>query len=185
MEIERYRSLAQATALALLGDHHLAEDAVQDALMEALRSWETLREPEKRAAWVRAIVRHRCYRTLRRRDLGAAALPELISSDEPWERVAGGEERRRLMSQVRSLPSQLREVVALHYLSGCSHRETAAFLGVPATTVNNRLHLARQLLKGGTQMQSTPFAGTVISIDAPVVDVRFTPDGAPDVFDAL
>ena len=47
MEIERYRSLARATALALLGDHHLAEDAVQDAFLEAHRSWDTLREPEK------------------------------------------------------------------------------------------------------------------------------------------
>jgi F-type H+-transporting ATPase subunit beta len=34
-------------------------------------------------------------------------------------------------------------------------------------------------------MQSTPHAGTVLRVEPPVVDVRFTPDGAPDVFDAL
>ncbi len=185
MEIERYRRLAHGTALALLGDHHLAEDAVQDALIEAHRSWESIREPAKRSAWVRAIVRHRCVRTLRRRDFGAVSLPELASVDEPWRRAADREERGRLMAQVRGLPRPLREVVVLHYMSGCSHRETAAFLGLPVTTVNNRLHLARRFLKGGSPMLNTPHAGTVVAADAPIIDVRFTPDGAPDVFDAL
>jgi F-type H+-transporting ATPase subunit beta len=34
-------------------------------------------------------------------------------------------------------------------------------------------------------MPATPHAGTVLRVEPPVVDVRFTPDGAPDVFDAL
>jgi RNA polymerase sigma factor (sigma-70 family) len=185
MEIERYRRPAYATALALLGDHHLAEDAVQDALLEAHRSWDRLREPERRAAWVRAIVRHRCYRTLRRRDLGVVPLPEIESDDPPWRLVARREERGRLMERVKALPPRLREVVALHYLSGVSHRETATFLGLPATTVNNRLHLARRILRGDSPMTSIPQAGTVLSVEPPVVDVRFAPDGAPDVFDTL
>jgi len=185
MEIERYRRMALATALSLLGDHHLAEDAVQDAMVEAIRSWDTLREPERRAAWVRAIVRHRCHRTLRRRDLGALPLPDVASGDEPWRRVAHAEESGRLMERVRALPARLREVVALHYLGGCTHQETAAFLGVPATTVNNRLHVARRLLKGGAPVRNTPHAGTVLAVEGPAIDVRFVPDGTPDVFDAL
>ena len=89
------------------------------------------------------------------------------------------------MAQVSGLPRQLREVVVLHYLSGCSHRETAAFLGLPVTTVNNRLHLARRFLKGGAPMLATPHAGVVVSVDSPVIDVRFAAEGVPDVFDAL
>jgi len=37
MDLERYRELAYGTALSLLGDHHLAEDAVQEAFFEAHR----------------------------------------------------------------------------------------------------------------------------------------------------
>ncbi len=183
MELERYRDLAHGTALALLGDHHLAEDAVQDAFVEAHRSWESLRDPNKRAAWVRAIVRHRCFRLLRRRD--CAPLPDLASEEEPWQAAARTEERRDLLARVRALPKPLREVVVLHYLRGCPHKEVAEFLDLPATTVNNRLHLARRLLKGETMQFDTPEVGTVVAVDPPLVDVRFEPDAQPDVFDAL
>lgn len=185
MDVERYRQPAFATALAVLGDHHLAEDAVQEAMIEALRSWDSLRDPDKRPAWIRSIVRHRCYRLLRKRDMGALPLPELTLSEEPWHVAARSEESRRVLSQMRGLPRLQRDVLALHYLGGCSHRETAAFLGVPESTVNNRLHRARQLMKEAATVQKTSFAGTVISIEAPFVDVRFVEEGLPDVFDAL
>ena len=104
MDVEQYRQPAYATALAILGDHHLAEDAVQDAFVEALRSWDRIREPEARPAWVRAIVRHRCHRLLRRRDMGGAPLPELRDAAEPWEHVARTETASRLLARLRSLP---------------------------------------------------------------------------------
>ena len=114
MELERYRELAYGTALALLGDHHRAEDAVQDAFVEAHTSWESLRDPDKRAAWVRGIVRHRCFRILRRRDFGS--LPEMAGGEERWQEGARGEERREVLSRDRALPRPLRVVVVLHYL---------------------------------------------------------------------
>lgn len=185
MDVERYRKPAYATALAVLGDHHLAEDAVQDAMIEALRSWDGLRDPTKRPAWIRSIVRHRCYRLLRRRDMGAVPLPELISHEEPWRLAARHEASGRILAGMRALPRSLRDVVALHYLGGCSHRETAAFLDVPISTVNNRLHRARSLMKGPTPVSTTSFAGTVIATPKPFVDVRFVEDGLPEIFDAL
>jgi len=185
MEFERYRDLAFGTALALLGDQHLAEDAVQEALLEAHRSWDRLRDPAARGAWLRAIVRHRCFRLLRRRDLGFAPLPELASGEEPWEHAARSEARTRLLDRVRALPRDLREVVVLHHLRGCPHREVAAFLGLPATTVNNRLHRARRLLKGGAMRKEVPEAGSVLAIRASIAEVRFDPGACPEVFDAL
>ncbi len=185
MELERYRDLAFGTALAVLGDHHLAEDAVQDAFVEAIRSWDRIRNEEARGAWLRTIVRRRCYRLLRRRDLGQTDLPEIGVDAEPWRDAARNETHAGLLARVRALPRPLREVVVLHYLRGCPQREVAAFLDLPATTVNNRLHLARRLLKGRTMNFEIPEAGCVLRVDGPVADVRFSPDAQPDVFDAL
>jgi RNA polymerase sigma factor (sigma-70 family) len=185
MELERYRELAFGTALSLLGDHHLAEDAVQEALVEAHRCWDRLERPGARAAWIRAIVRHCCYRFLRKRDLGGAPLPDVAVDDEPWRAAAHNEQRERLLARVRALPRPLREVVVLHHLRGCPHKDVAAFLDLPATTVNNRLHLARRLLKGDPVNFDTPDTGTVLAVDGPLVDVRFAPDAAPDVFDVV
>jgi len=64
MELERHRDLAFGTALSLLGDYHRAEDAVQEAFVEAIRCWDRLENREARGAWLRGIVRHRCFRIL-------------------------------------------------------------------------------------------------------------------------
>lgn len=185
MELERYRDLAFGTALAILGDYHLAEDAVQEALLEAHRSWDRLRKTASRAAWIRSIVRHRCSRFLRRRDLGLSPLPELGTAEEPWQQAVRAETRADLLARVRALPRPLREVVVLHYLRGCPHQEVAAFLDLPVSTVNNRLHLARRFLKGEAMRREVPEAGSVLAVNGPVVDVRFDPEAVPDVFDAL
>jgi RNA polymerase sigma factor (sigma-70 family) len=183
--MERYRSLAFGTALALLGDYHLAEDAVQEALWIAHRSRERLRDPAKLGAWLRGIVRYRCFRLLRTRDLGHEPLPELASPVEPWQHAVEHERRERLLDRVRALPPPLREVVALHHLQGCPQREVAAFLGLTVATVNNRLFKARQLLRGTIVTRATPEIGTVVRVAGAVVDVRFDKDAVPDVFDAL
>ena len=185
MELERYRDLAFGTALSLLGDYHLAEDAVQEAFVEAIRCWDRLENPDARGAWLRGIVRHRCFRLLRKRDVEYAAFSDVTGGEEPWERVARDESHTTMLRRVRSLPRPLREVVVLHYLRGCPQREVAAFLDIPDTTVNNRLHRARRLLKGEPMKFETIESGTVVRAERGVVDVRFAPDAVPDVFDAL
>jgi len=118
-----------------------------------------------------------------------AALPESIADvtggDEPWEAAARDESHRTLLRRVRALPRSLREVVVLHYLRGCPQLEVAAFLDLPATTVNNRLHRARRLLKGEPMSFETIESGTVLRAEGGVVDVRFAIDAVPEVFDAL
>src|SRR5262249_56154126 len=64
-----------------------------------------------------------------------------------------GEERQEVggvLAAIARLPRPLREVVTLYYVHDCSHQEIATFLGVPVTTVNNRLHAARAQLKRRT-----------------------------------
>ncbi len=185
MELEQYRDLAWGTALAILGDYHLAEDAVQDAFVEAYRSWDRLERPDARAAWMRAIVRHRCYRLLRQRDMGVGSLPDMALEEEPWMAASRNEQRQDLFARVRQLPRPLREVVVLHHLRGCSHKAVADFLDVPTSTVNNRLHRARQLLKEEPMNFDVSEAGTVIAQNGPIVDVRFAPEATPDLFDAI
>ncbi len=48
---------------------------------------------------------------------------------------------------MRALAEREREVTALFYIDGYSHRDIAGFLEVPETTVNNRLHSARERLR--------------------------------------
>ena len=51
----RYFNTLVAIAYAVLGDHHLAEDAAQEALAKALVKLVTLRQTERFAGWLRRI----------------------------------------------------------------------------------------------------------------------------------
>src|ERR671931_560135 len=63
----RYRNLAFGCAVTMLGDFHLAEDAVQEAFLAVYRDLGDLREAEAFPSWLREVVRHQCHRMLRRR----------------------------------------------------------------------------------------------------------------------
>ncbi|MEY4549003.1 MAG: synthase subunit beta [Pseudomonadota bacterium] len=190
-------------ALRLLRDPAEAQDCTQEAFAEAFSTLSALAEPRAWAAWLRSIVRHRCLRRLRRRDVQLIPLgPEIEALIPDLE----GAERRRFVEQwahagrlIAKLPSAEREVTLLFYVKQCSQQEIASFLGLPLTTVNNRLHQARERLErfGEIIMTTTTSAsrepaadrvsriGTILHIDGPVIEVRFEPHAALDLFDPL
>src|SRR5438105_4386875 len=83
----------------------------------------------------------------RRRRLDAVpidAASDIPAPDEPPEqRVEHDEARAHVLAAVAGLPRKHREILLLFYVEQHSQREVAAFLGVPVTTVNMRLHAAR------------------------------------------
>ncbi len=102
------------------------------------------------------------------------------------------------MAAVASLPRPLREVVTLFYVHQCSQQDIATFLGVPITTVNNRLHAARAQLKRRTltmvkdtlEAHHLPddFAariGRIVRAREGVIEARFAPESLPDVLTEL
>src|SRR5438445_12053913 len=54
-----------AVAYSILRDAQEAEDAVQETMELAWRSWDTLREPSRRGAWLRQICVRRALRSRR------------------------------------------------------------------------------------------------------------------------
>lgn len=200
--VGRYCDAARAQARAFLPDLHLAEDVVQESFVEAYLSLGKLQTPAAFGGWLRSIVRHQCHRVLRKRDLDFVGWDEEIDAwgDDagPEGSAASREGRHALLSLINRLPSSEREVISLFYLDECSRRDVAAFLNVPITTVDNRLHSARLRLKEelSTMVTNTlnqqPIAprselniGMVMSVDGPLIDVRFESRQIPDLFDAL
>ena len=64
--VRRHQNRAVAYATAILRDRHLAEDAAQEAFVEAYRELASLREPAAFGAWLRRIVFKHCDRLTRR-----------------------------------------------------------------------------------------------------------------------
>ena len=149
--VARFQDKAYAAAGAHLHDHHLAQDAAQEAFVEAYVSLPNLKEPAAFPGWFRQILFRRCLRCTR--EHGFAVLPleaalEVASKEPgPDQAAEEGEMKAQVLTALRSLPDHERMFLQLFYISGCSYRHIAEFLGVPLTTVKKRLYSARHRLK--------------------------------------
>jgi RNA polymerase sigma factor (sigma-70 family) len=152
--VRRFQDMALAYGYAVLGDFHLAEDAAQEAFVQAYTSLPALRDPGAFAAWFRRIALKHCDRIRRRtrahrvRSLPLSAAAEAAAHElGPAEVVEAHEVQDRVHAAIRALPPAERTATALFYVARYSQEEVAAFLGVPVSTVNNRLHAARKRLQ--------------------------------------
>src|SRR5262245_8230416 len=72
--VRRFQDMAVGYGYALLREFQLAEDAAQEAFLEAYRTLSQLREPVAFPGWFRRIVFKRCDRILRVRTLSTVPL---------------------------------------------------------------------------------------------------------------
>src|SRR5947207_7041760 len=64
--VNRFQDIAVAYATSILRDYHLAEDATQEAFVDAYRALPSLRDPAAFPTWLRRIVFKHCDRITRR-----------------------------------------------------------------------------------------------------------------------
>lgn len=198
----RFQHFAFGSALSLVRDFQQAEDVVQEAFVAAWKALPSLAEPAAFPGWLRGIVRHHAFRVLRRKQLHAVPLTEaedLPSDDPPADHTL--DHRRQAaaaLAAISELPDTLREPAALFFIHECSHQDIAAFLGLSAATVNNRLHAARSQLKqrmltmitNTLHSQALPdnFAnriGRLIDTRGDMVEALFDPSALPDLLTEL
>ena len=137
-----------AFARKRLGDHHLAEDVVQDSLVKALAADRHPETDEETTTWFYRILRRSIIDVYRKQGARSRAL-ERFEKELP-ENPDEEEERElckcfgRLMPLV---PEQYRELLEEVDLGGNDPDEVAAKLGVTRNNLTVRLHRARKHLR--------------------------------------
>lgn len=157
------------TARAILRDDAEAEDAVQDAFLQAFRALRTFRGDSKLSTWLVRIAANEALMRLRRNAKAAARTDvepdELVSREAGPESTAQGSELRQLLeAQIGALPDGYRAVFMMRAIEELSVEETAAALGIPQATVRTRYFRARNLLS----QAMTRYVGRRSSLDTPV-----------------
>ena len=139
----------------MLGDGRLAEDAAQEAVLQAMVGLDGLERPERFGAWLGGIGLNVCRRWRRDQAREAWSLAALtggrVGPDpvpaEPAEAAEAAEAAERVRRAVGRLPAGQRAAVVLFYLVGMAHREVAAALGIGVGAVKTRLHKGRAALR--------------------------------------
>lgn len=137
-----------AIAVRILRDVHLAEDAVQSALVVAWRELRTLRDPERFEPWLHRILTNECYAEARRRTRWSANI-RVLPVDEPREAagILTVHDRDQLERAFRRLTLEQRAVLVFHHYVDLPLPQVAERLGIPIGTAKSRLHHATAALR--------------------------------------
>lgn len=149
---ERHLRRAYRVAVALVGEHEVALDLTQDALVRTFEARARLDPTRPFFPFLYQVLRRRCFTWLRdergrARKLEAASVFVARASardDDPTHRATLDDEHRRCVAAIEELPAREREVLVLKDLEGLRYRDIADLVGVPLGTVMSRLYSARR-----------------------------------------
>ena len=160
--MRRHNRTLFRTARAILRDDAEAEDALQEAYLQAYRGIGGFRGEARLSTWLARIVANEALMRLRKRARRAEIVPlqpgvpetdidnVADNMDQTPERSAQRVEMRRLLeAEIDSLPDDYRVVFVLRAVEELSVEDTAEALRIPQATVRTRLFRARSLLREG------------------------------------
>jgi len=141
----RHQRALYRLAARVLGDPVEAEDAVQEALVDAWRWLGRFRTDASFGTWMYRVVTNRCLSSLRRRrpvptDRVDDRTP---APDSPERSVELDAELTELGRAVRELPDELRVCWVLRELEGLGYSEIAQITGAGQDAVRGRIYRAR------------------------------------------
>jgi RNA polymerase sigma-70 factor (ECF subfamily) len=140
----RYYHALVAVADSVLLDHHLAEDAAQEALAAACRQLGRLKDPQRFGPWLAAICRN-VARDMRRELLRQRKCVEHYPDDDGNGKP--DDDRKVVLAEaLQKLPEPLREVLFLRFYNEMSYRQMARVLGATEQTIDGRIRRAKKKL---------------------------------------
>jgi RNA polymerase sigma-70 factor (ECF subfamily) len=156
-QIERIFRAEHGRVLAALisqfGDFDLAEDALQDALINALEHWESAGIPRNPGAWLTTVARRRAVDRLRQStalERNLAILDAPVSQGEPdMDDAQIPDDRLKLMFTCchPALAMEAQVALTLHTLGGLTTSEIARAFLVAEPAMAQRLARARRKIR--------------------------------------
>jgi len=136
-------------AYVILGDAHVAEEVVMDAMLKTFSGWRRIRDVASSEAYLRRAVVNGCRSRIRRKSVesrGAAVMRGRLQRPDEWA-DAGVEDRRDVWNAVQVLPERQRACVVLRYYEDLPEAEIAEIMDCSIGTVKSQLHKARARLE--------------------------------------
>ena len=149
---------AASFCLKLAGNREDGEDLYQDALLTAMRRFETLKDQSAFRPWLFRIIvnrhKNRCRSQWWRRHLPLTAeIAESAGYDDPSQKY---ESRRKLAELLICLPVEDRAMIVLREIEGWTTAELASMFNKPEGTIKTRLFRARAKMRKALERRLRP-----------------------------
>jgi RNA polymerase sigma-70 factor (ECF subfamily) len=142
--VRRHRLATYRVALRVLGDESDAEDATQDAFVQAWRNLGGFRADAAFSTWMYRIVTNRCLNMLRARRRTEPLPDDREAPASRPDRIAEARwEVEDLKLAILRLTPEQRAPLVLRELQGCTYEQIAEALDISIPAVKSRLHRAR------------------------------------------
>ena len=159
--MRRHNRALFRTARAILRDDAEAEDALQEAYLQAYHTIGSYRGEARLSTWLARVVANEALMRLRKQARRSAIIPlqpgvaveevnqiaEGSMEKGPESSARRAEMRQLLEERIDALPGAYRAVFMLRAVEEYSVDETAAILQIPEATVRSRFFRARSLLR--------------------------------------
>ena len=147
---EEYGDMLLRTCFLYLKDYQLAEDAVQEILIKAVRTYGSLRNREAEKAWLLKIAVNFCKSMLRGRWLKSYRYGLTGEDGEAVfaaARIPDLDEKSALSNALAAMKTADKEVLLLYYYWGFDLKEIAEMTGKKENAAAQRLSRARKKLR--------------------------------------
>jgi len=144
----RYHQSLYRYCFSILGNAEDAQDALQNAMLKAMRALEGEQREIKLKPWLYRIAHNESIELLRKRRDEARIDPELVaSSGEPAEAAAQRERLRRLLGDLSELPDRQRAALVMRELGGLGFEQIGEAFGTSAAVARQTVYEARLSLR--------------------------------------
>jgi RNA polymerase sigma factor (sigma-70 family) len=147
--VRRYRGPLLGYCRRLLLSEERAEDALQQALMQAWLALRAGTEVQNAKAWLYRVVHNSALNALRVSGYDYCTLNESLS-DAPQEDLDRRIAVREALAGLAALPEMQREALLRTAVEGSSHREAARELGLSEPALRGLVYRARAALRATT-----------------------------------
>ena len=155
--VERYQKQIYFVAIDFTGNHHDAEDVLQEVLIKAYRSLSAFRGDSRLGTWIHRITVNTCLDRARKTSLPTTStedlpgyvdyLIETSPSTNPERNAEAGSIQAHIDAAVQRLTPLERSVFVLRNYNQLPIKEVARILGRSEGTVKNMLWRALQKLQ--------------------------------------
>jgi RNA polymerase sigma-70 factor (ECF subfamily) len=137
-------------------DRQLAEDVVQEALLRAWKSLDSLTDESKAKSWLLTIVRREFARSFERKRLEVSDLDALVAAEADVLAAEDDDDLVQMREALFRLEDDYREPRVLQVMMGSTTQELADAMGMQRGAVLTRLFRARARLRRELGLAAEP-----------------------------